>query len=98
MVDGCSDWDKGCDGKEAGALEGAFIVTYTGAGFMLLVLWNRNADGAAPVGKLCKGTPMADKFFVVKTTSECGVCLVEELIGRRWSTEGSWFSGMMVFI
>jgi hypothetical protein len=73
-------------------------VTYTGAGFMLLVLWIRNADGASPVGKLCNGAPMADKLFAVKTTSEYCVCLVEELIGRCWCREGSWFSGMMVVI
>jgi hypothetical protein len=48
-------------------------VTYTGAGFPLLVLWIRNA-------------------------AECGVCLVEELLGRRWCTECSCFSGMTVVI
>lgn len=93
---------KGGEGKEAVALAGVFSVTDTDAGFILLVLSFRNAECAAAVDKLFKGVAMAGKLFVANTTSEGGVCINRELVGKLWCTEGtiegSCFSGMMAVL
>ena len=67
------DGNKGFDGIENCCLSSALYDT--SAGLVLLVLSTRIEDTDAEC-KLCKGVPVKAEFFMVKTISDTGVCIV----------------------